>query len=157
VVVRIATYRNILIWLSGKVIRMRKIPGKRLITWMWMQRNFWSNIMWRMQMWRKIRDLDRKWQDRKKLNAQEKEWCEGAEKRKFFICFIWIILFRYLSGIFCFVHISRRSYHWVTGPREGGSVRGSPLAAVMIYVWTQQVHVTNQWECWYAKHLPAKM
>jgi len=46
-----------------------------------------------------------------------------------------IILFHYLCSIFCFVHFFWRSYCWVTSCREGGSVRGSPLAAVMIYEW----------------------
>ena len=34
-------------------------------------------------------------------------------------------------------------------------VKGCPLAAVMIHVWVKQVHVTNQWRWFYAKHLSA--
>jgi len=56
-----------------------------------------------------------------------------------------IISFRYLSGIFCEVRLLRQSYHWVTGPGEEGSVRGSLLAAVMIHVWMKLVLVEYQW------------
>jgi len=38
-----------------------------------------------------------------------------------------IISFPYLSGILCCVHFLSQSYHWVTGSREWGSVRGSAL------------------------------
>ena len=43
--------------------------------------------------------------------------------------------FCYLSGIICFVHFFRWSYHWVTGPREEGSVTGSLLEVVVIHHW----------------------
>ena len=52
------------------------------------------------------------------------------------------------------IQFLRWNYRWVTGPREGASVRGSPLAVVMIHVWMKQVHVANLVQCPYAKHLP---
>jgi len=47
-------------------------------------------------------------------------------------CLVVLIWFWGLSGIIYFVYLLRRSTIEVTGPREGGVVRGCPLAAIMV-------------------------
>jgi len=51
----------------------------------------------------------------------------------FFVSILEWFNFAFLSGNFSFVVFSRGSYHWVTGPKEGGGVRGFPIAAVMVH------------------------
>ena len=39
------------------------------------------------------------------------------------------------------IHFLRRSNRWVTSPREGGNVRGSPRAVINIHDRSKRVHV----------------
>lgn len=53
---------------------------------------------------------------RKIRKTQKRKTHQDVSSANFVFIIIEIILFRYLGGIFCFVHFFGQSYHWVTGP-----------------------------------------
>jgi len=116
--------------------------------WTWKETKSWRTINKKLTNKKREKFINDKWE--KLTNDKQKE-LKNDERMKH-TCAVRGAGSEYKTWVT--IHFLRRSNCWVTSPREGGSDRGSSLAAVMIHVWTKQVHVTYlRWS--YAKHLPA--
>jgi len=84
---RITTDQNMCLWFSGNVIGMQRIHGKHSKMSMRTVKNCWKNIMQKIQISKRIRDLERERQDRKMPKEQKKERHRRAEKYMFTLSF----------------------------------------------------------------------
>lgn len=96
---------------------MTKIHGKLWTMLTKSRKRYYKSVKRRIRRWKGTKYLERK---------------SSRKIENLFVVKILMIYFALLSGIICYFGLAKRSYIWVTGPREGGSVRGYLVAAVMV-------------------------